>query len=569
MKRSWSWREWLPNADTLTLIGVTTTGETAVVVVEADGPSCGRCPSCSRRSDARHSRYWRTLKDLATQGRSVTLRVRVTRWRCRNRRCATAIFADRLIGVSAPRVHHTQRFGAVVHLVGHALGGRGGERLLARLGMAISDDTILRVLKGSVIESPAPGVLQVVGLDDWAWQKGHHHYGTIFIDLQRRRVVDVLGVRTADAVAAWLAAHPGIVIISRDRHGPYAEAVRRGAPQATQVADRFHLILNLRGAVEQELSRVRPRLTVVQPVSASAVRSRQARVGPRSPVARYHVEVIQERRTAQAQRFAVVKRLQASGLTGQAIMRETGISRGTLRKWLRASELPPRKRMAPRPGMPDFYREHLRRRWTEGCQDGRRLMAEIQALGFVGCYSGLARLLAPWRDPAQEPLETDTDSASNTAGVPDASDDAHASVYVRHVSPRQAAALLSQPRPLLTARQAEIVDGLKARCPGFTTMRRLVLSFRTILRVGKVNTLHRWLARAQATSIRPLQRFVKTLRHDLEAVEGAVTQAWSNGPVEGHINRLKTLRRQMYGRAGVELLRARLLPLPTEAGARW
>ncbi|MEP7308515.1 MAG: transposase [Acidobacteriota bacterium] len=309
---------------------------------------------------------------------------------------------------------------------------------------------------------------------------------------------------------------------------------------------------------------MRPRLTVVQPVAASAARSRQVRVGsrPRTTVAQRHVEVVQERRAAQAQRFALVKRLQASGQTGQAIMRETGISRGPLRKWLPASELPPRKRMAPRPGMPDFYEEQLRRRWTEGCQDGRRLMAEIQALGFVGCYSGLARLLAPWRDPVQAPLEITTDSAVNTADRPAASNDAPASVCVRHVSPRRAAALLSQPRPLLTARQAEIVDGLKERCPGFTTMRRLVLSFRTILRVGKVETLHRWLARAQTTSIRPLQRFVKTLRRDIEAVQGAITEPWSNGPVEGHINRLKTLRRQMYGRAGVDLLRARLLPLP-------
>jgi transposase len=178
-------------------------------------------------------------------------------------------------------------------------------------------------------------------------------------------------------------------------------------------------------------------------------------------------------------------------------------------------------------------------------------------------------VLAPWRDPIQGPLETDTNSASNAAEAPDTRDDAPASVCVRHVSPRRAAALLSQPRPLLTARQAEIVDGLKERCPGFTTMRQLVLSFRTILRVGKVETLHRWLARAQATSILPLQRFVKRLRRDLEAVEGAVTQVWSNGPVEGHINRLTTLRRQMYGRAGVALLRARLLPLPTDAVARW
>jgi transposase len=200
MQRLWSWREWLPNAETLTLIGVTTTSER--VVVDADGPSSARCPACGRRSQARHSRYWRTLKDLAAQGRSVTLRVRVSRWRCRNRQCTRAIFADRLAGVSAPRVHRTDRCGAVVHLVGHALGGRGGERLLARLGTIISDDTILRLLKRSMAEPCAREILQVVGIDDWAWRKGQHHYGTILVDLERRRVVDVLAVRTADAVAA-------------------------------------------------------------------------------------------------------------------------------------------------------------------------------------------------------------------------------------------------------------------------------------------------------------------------------------------------------------------------------
>jgi transposase len=138
-----------------------------------------------------------------------------------------------------------------------------------------------------------------------------------------------------------------------------------------------------------------------------------------------------------------------------------------------------------------------------------------------------------------------------------------ASVFTRHVSPQIAAALLGQPRPLLTERQAQTVDALKEQCPGFTTMRRLVLSFRTILRAGKVTTLHRWLARAHTTNIVALQCFVRTLRRDLSAVEGAVRERWSNGPVEGHINRLKMLRRQMYGRAGVELLRARLLPAPS------
>jgi transposase len=123
-----------------------------------------------------------------------------------------------------------------------------------------------------------------------------------------------------------------------------------------------------------------------------------------------------------------------------------------------------------------------------------------------------------------------------------------------------AAALLGQPRALLNERQIETLDALKHH-----TMRRLVLSFRTVVRVGKVTTLHQWMARATATEIDALQRFVRKLRQDLGAVEGAIVEPWSNGPVEGHINRLKTLRRQMYGRAGVDLLRARLLPLPNLA----
>jgi hypothetical protein len=115
--------------------------------VEAEGQSSARCPACGRRSEARHSRYWRTLKDLAVHGRTVTLRIHVSRWRCRHARCTTQVFTERLPAVCVPHARHTQRFVDIIQLVGYALGGRGGERLLQRLGMAVSDDTLLRTLK--------------------------------------------------------------------------------------------------------------------------------------------------------------------------------------------------------------------------------------------------------------------------------------------------------------------------------------------------------------------------------------------------------------------------------------
>ncbi|MEO7272538.1 MAG: transposase [Vicinamibacterales bacterium] len=339
------------------------------------------------------------------------------------------------------------------------------------------------------------------------------------MDLERRCVVDVLAVRTADAVAAWLAAHPDITIISRDRHGPYAEGVRRGAPQATQVADRFHLVLNLHGAVEQALSQQRPSLIVPLGAPAAAVTSDTPPPSApprrrRSAVLAHQQRIAQERRALQLERFALVKRLQLAGRTASAIMRETGIGRASVHKWVRLRDLPTRNQMAPRPGMPEAFRDYLLHRWTEGCHSGRLLMAEIEARGYVGSYAGLAKLLAPWRTPARIDAETPIEHPTPTeCGV------LIPSVPVRHVSPQIAAALLGQPRALLTERQAQIVDVLKDRCPGFTAMRRVVRSFRTVLRVGTVPTLHRWLDRAQSTGIHALQRFVRTLRQDLGAAD--------------------------------------------------
>jgi hypothetical protein len=225
-------------------------------------------------------------------------------------------------------------------------------------------------------------VLWVVGIDDWAWQKGQQHYGTILVDLERRRVVDLLPTRAAASVAAWLAARPSIQTISRDRLGPYAEGIRGGAPHAREVADRFHLVSNLRDAVQQGLGRQRRFLVVLHrppppvPIPRTIGASRQVRHTPSTGV-RQEGRVEQERRAVQLERFQLVKRLQAAGLSAAAIMRETGISRKLVLMWIRLRELPPRNRMAPRPGMPAFYREYLWQRWTEGCQSVKRLMAEI------------------------------------------------------------------------------------------------------------------------------------------------------------------------------------------------
>jgi transposase len=254
MKQSWTSRDVLPSRAALTLRGVATTDEG--LVVEAEGHALARCLGCRRRSQARHRHYWRTLKDVPAHGQSVTLRIQVSRWRCRNPRCQTAIFTERLPNVAAPRARHTDGRGVVVHLVGHALGGRARARLLVRPSMVISPDTVVRLVKRGAPPAINDEAIRVVGIDDWAWQKSQHHFGTMFVDLERRRVVDVLAARTADAVAAWLARIPPSASSAAIATPRTRRAVRRGAPHAAQVADRFHLVLNLRGAVQEELGRL-------------------------------------------------------------------------------------------------------------------------------------------------------------------------------------------------------------------------------------------------------------------------------------------------------------------------
>jgi transposase len=235
MKRAWTPADILRSGGSLTLLSVATT--TDGVIVEAEGPASARCPSGRHESVARHSRCWRTIKDLPAHGHAVTLRVRVGRWRCHNASCARSIFADRLGGVAAPRVQHTDRLGAIVHLVGHVLDGRAGERLLARLGITIGADTIVRLVKHGVPAATPDATLRVLGIDDWAGQKGQQHFGTILVDLERRRVVDVLAVRTADAVAAWLTAHR-----AQTHCGNWA----RRDPMAHRQA--FHLVAHARAS---------------------------------------------------------------------------------------------------------------------------------------------------------------------------------------------------------------------------------------------------------------------------------------------------------------------------------
>ena len=544
-------KELLPDPVSLALCNVEK--EEQGWLIEALARNAAVCPVCGTPSTARHSSYVRHLKDLPVQGLAVKINLRVGRWRCRNSNCTRKIFTERVPTVAAPHRQRTERMESIVQVVGRSLGGRPAERLMRRLGMAVSNDTTLRhVKRGAPITCDKK--FRVVGVDDWAWKKGQT-YGTILVDLERRTVADLLPERSAQQVENWFKQHPGVEIISRDRFGLYAKAAQRGAPQAQQVADRFHLLVNLQEAVEHELSRQRRLLFYVDPSrptpTANAPLPTRLPPQPNAERAAQYQDVVSARRALQQALFEKVHGLRRAGRNASQIVRETGISRNRVDKWLRLAELPERNKMEPKMNSPAFFRDYLARRWKAGCHHVKTLLAELRTRGYTGCFSVLARFLSAWRVRKQGAVPTSEQQTAVSENQ---------NIVGHHVSSRVAAALLLKPRPLLTPAQVHKVDALKISCPAFALMRSLAMQFRGILRSRSVKGLIEWIAKAKNSGIYSMKRFAKTLRRDWNAVQNSLKESFSNGPVEGHINRLKTLKRQMYGRAGFELLRARLLP---------
>ena len=494
------------------------------VMVAAAAVACsGECPDCGVKSTSRKGGYVRRLQDLPVQGAPVRLEIGVTRWRCRNRLCARQSFTGS-IATTAPA--HARRTSRVSDL--------------ARLGLRQSDDTILRALKRHAAERRRQP-LRVAGIDDWSWRKGRS-YGTIVVDLERREVVDVLADRSAKTTARWLAQRPEVEIITRDRSGVYAQGARTGAPRARQVADRFHLLENLRERIEQQLSRAHPAAN-----AAEAPVSRAAGHGAQPELAQHLLLAQRGRRAIRLDRFARVKALQREGKRLRQIVIETGLHWRTVAKWARLDALPPRRKMAPRSTAPIKFERHLAQRWAEGIRTARRLLPEIRELGYTGSHSHLERLLAQWRQALRGPTPEELDA--NDAGMG------------RHLPPSTASFLCMKPRGQLTEREAQSVAKLTGDTPGFALMRKLAMRFRGILKGRNRRKLDVWLKDAHGSGLYALRRFVRTIRQDIDAVRNAISLHWSNGQTEGQINRLKALQRSMYGRAGAELLRARLIPL--------
>jgi len=442
------------------------------------------CPSCGGSAVVRHGYHERHLADLPWLGCRVTLQLKLRRFRCGNPRCPRRTFVEQLPGLALPRGRETLRLSQLMRRVGYAVGGRPGARLLVHCGVATSDDTVLRRVTAAPTRTDTVAV-RVLGVDDWAWRR-RQHYGTMLMDLERCRVVDLLPVRSAGSFAQWLLVHPGVEVITRDRSTLYADGGRFGAPRAVQINDRYHLLANLSDAVESDVRELE--------LQAGFDQARGLRPSPPSRESRRL-----RCRQARYERYQAVMNLTRRGETQLEIAAKLGLGPSTVSNWQHAGHFPERRIRS------DRRRDQFR---------------------------------APRRDSA----------AWSTPPV------------ATHFAPSRVAGLLAKASREMKAPQRSYLCSFFRLCPVARRLRRLILGFRAMLRWRRANRLATWIDKASTAGFRSVAQYAKTLRRDIRAAELAITTPWSNGPIEGQINRLKCIKRQMYGRAGFALLKARVLP---------
>jgi transposase len=415
--------------------------------------------------------------------------------------------------------------------------------------MSITADTLLRRVK-AIDPAMTPSV-RILGVDDWAWKKGRR-YGTILCDLERRRPVDLLSERSADSLASWLKANPGVDIISRDRGDEYIKGASRGAPEAVQVADRWHLLVNLREALMRAVDRHHGHVSeAAKAVAASQEPGPVPAKTPKSEPAEQRLpldhrsERSQQRRARRLDRYRRVVELKEQGVSLRGIAHRMEMHRATVRHRLHAGSFPGRAERRVT-GRTDVFFDYLKRRWEEGCHNAAQLTREIQALGFSGTSVMVRRRVARWR------------RGERTQGCRPESRQ-HAPSPGRPSSRRVCWWSLKEPAELKPEEQA-LVQALGERCAELKASAELARAFADMVRHRRAEEWEGWMRKARGRGVaRELCGFAAGLMQDEAAVRAALSLEWSNGQVEGQVNRLKLLKRQMYGRAGFDLLRSRFL----------
>ncbi|WP_433622264.1 ISL3 family transposase [Nocardia sp. CA-120079] len=535
----------LPHFAAVAVDGVDLDGDLVTFRVRAKAGEAP-CLGCRWRSGRVHARYQRQLADIPLGGRRVRVVVCVRRFKCVNPECSQSTFSEQIEGLTTPFARRTPPLTQALVRVALALAGRPGARLAARLAMPCCHDVLIGLIRAQPL--PEAGRIEVLGVDDFAVRR-RRSYNTILINMDNHRPVDVLPDREAGTLAAWLREHPEIRTVCRDRAGAYAEGIRSGAPQAIQVADRFHLWKNLCEAVEKTVSAHHPCLR-----KAAAAQAIPGEPEPSTPAPAPAAELIaapqRSYRLAERtrERYTAVQQCLARGLSRSAISRELNLDRQTVRRFANATcveEL--LGRAEHRLTKLDPYIDLVNRRWNEGVTNAQTITCELRTLGFTGDVQTVRRYLKPFRMPGTSRCRPDPHRRRPTptaAAVP---------------KPRKISrALLTHP-DRLTEQDALIVKNATTECVHLEHLQQHVRTFAKIMTQRRGLELPAWLDAVEADDLPELHSLAIGMRRDLTAIINGLTTEHSSGAVEGNVTRVKRLKRDGYGRANFDLLRAQIL----------
>ncbi|WP_230682539.1 ISL3 family transposase [Gimesia maris] len=502
------------------------------------------CPECQKESDRVHSRYTRSPSDLPCFSQKTQLILQVRRFVCINQTCKRKIFTERLTDLIQPHARTTIRLSKIQQQIGLLLGGEPGKQLSSFLGMPCSADTLLRRIRTGSRSDYSP--VRVLGVDDWALRRGQR-YGTILCDLEIRQVIDLLPDRTSGSLADWLVSHPGVEIISRDRGGEYAKGASQGAPQAIQVVDRWHLLKNARETLQKVIDRhqkqVRESVKLLAERESKLSSNALHDSNPLNNSSTIPNTDNNSRKKKQIM-YEQICELHQSGMSIRKMACQLRVGRRTVRRYLRTDAFPER---ATRSGTSclDPHLDELKSMWDAGVTTATVLWRRLKELGFDGSYSIVNRKVAFWR----KKLQISGDGKSIL----------HNALPVSQPSSMCLSWLLWKPIDELARNEKKLVKEL-LQTPMIFQATQLIHEFHTFIQQQDSAGWDNWLERACSENAPiDIRRFGKSLKRDEEAVKAAMKSIWSNGQVEGQVNRLKMVKRQMYGRASFDLLRARFL----------
>ncbi|MDV9199209.1 ISL3 family transposase [Streptomyces sp. Wh19] len=485
------------------------------------------CPDCGLFSGRVHDRYQRRLRDLPLADQGFVIRLTVRRFICGSGDCPRRTFAEPFSQLTVPHSRFTTRLNRALERVGLALAGRAGARLTAQLGFGAGRMTLLR--RVMALPDPRFSTPRVLGVDDFAIRRGQT-YSTVLTSVEDHRVVDVIPTREAGPLAAWLDRHPGVEIICRDRSGAYAEGARRGASDALQVADRFHLWQGLGRAMETCVAAHRDCLRNPTPSGMLPQDTRPASDRPQD-----NAEPVGRRAERKKAAHALVHEMLTQGHSRRAIARHLGWGLNTVLRYANAARWQDTIRdNRPRPSRLDPYKPYLEQRFAEGCTSVTRLHSELVAEQAPVTYGMVRAHIATLRE-------------APSAAPP------------RPPTVRQVTSWLTRHPAALNEEDHVGLKDILARCPELDTAAGHVGDFGEILTGRLGATLPAWIDAVDASQLPGLTGFALHLRRDLDAVTAGLTLDWSSGSIEGAVNRIKKIKRQLYGRAGFELLRKMIL----------